>query len=307
MIQIKQLTKRFGEIHALRGVDLEVGQGELFGLLGPNGAGKTTLINILCTYLRADEGEITIDGLRPGRDDLALRHKIGVVPQEIALYDDLTARENLMFWGRLHGMGGSKLKQRTSRLLEITGLQDRGDDQLKKYSGGMKRRINIAAGIMHEPGIIFFDEPTVGVDPQSRVFIFEMIEELHRQGATIIYTTHYMEEAERLCTRIGIIDNGKIIARGTREELYRLLDGEGQILLQYLGERRDFTIPQSLSLVSESLEDRQIILQGDNPTQSLQPLLESLGKSGITLESIQFSKPNLEQVFLHLTGRELRQ
>jgi ABC-2 type transport system ATP-binding protein len=219
VIEVKSLTKSYNGRKALKGINFTIQTGELYGLLGPNGAGKTTIISIMSSILDADSGEVTIGRYNLSTDAKSVKKVIGVVPQEIALYNELTAYENLLFWGGLYQVPGKELSNRANELLNLFGLEDRKNDKVGNYSGGMKRRINIAAALLHRPKVLFMDEPTVGIDPQSRNLIFEMIEKLHSQGMTIVYTTHYMEEAERFCNRIGIIDNGQIIAEGTLDEL----------------------------------------------------------------------------------------
>jgi len=219
MIKIIEISKSFGNIEALKNVSFEVKAGEIFGLLGPNGAGKSTIINILNTLLEPDSGEVHIDNINLRDYNNKCKMMIGVVPQEIALYEDLSAYDNLMFWGSLYNISRSNLKLNAKKALNMVGLTNRKNDSIKTYSGGMKRRVNIASSILHDPKILLMDEPTVGVDPQSRNHIFDVIEKLRDDSMTIIYTTHYMEEAERLCDRIAIIDMGRIIAAGTLEEL----------------------------------------------------------------------------------------
>jgi ABC-2 type transport system ATP-binding protein len=219
MISVSNLKKTYGTTQALKGVSFNIQAGEFFGLLGPNGAGKTTTISIMSTILEADEGSVTIAGFDLKKNPRECKETIGVVPQEIALYNDLSAYDNLMFWGSLYNVPKPVLSKRIDNTLTLFGLFDRRKDKVKTYSGGMKRRINIASALLHSPKILFMDEPTVGVDPQSRNLIFEVIDKLHKEGMTMVYTTHYMQEAERLCDRIGIIDNGTIITQGSLDEL----------------------------------------------------------------------------------------
>ena len=215
MLQVTGLKKAFGPIQALDGISLHIPQGECYALLGPNGAGKTTTINILSGLMPPDQGSVSIAGYDPAKEPNRAKQSIGVIPQEIAIYDDLTARQNLIFWASLYGLPKKEIRQRAEVVLKRIGLLDRADQPLHTFSGGMKRRVNIAAAILHRPALLFMDEPTVGIDPQSRLHILELIEELHREGMTILYTTHYMEEAQRLCDRIGIMDRGRLIAEGT--------------------------------------------------------------------------------------------
>ncbi len=221
LVTVRGLTKRFGKRTAVDGVSFAIGRGEIFGLLGPNGAGKSTTVNILSTYLPPDGGEVTIAG-HTLRESMTVKHLIGVVPQELALYEDLTACENLEFFARLYDVPRAERAARVRDALERVGLADRGREPVKGFSGGMKRRLNLAMGILHRPAFLMLDEPTVGVDPQSREKIFDIITDLQNSGTTLLYTTHYMEEAERLCGRIAIMDDGRIVASGTLEELLRL-------------------------------------------------------------------------------------
>ena len=224
-VTAENLKKSYGDHEAVRGISLEIAKGEVFGLLGPNGAGKTTTISMLTGLLNPTAGRVLVDGkpFTPRSNDLKM--KIGFVPQELALYPTLSAYENLLFFGRIYRLSGKQLHQRVDEVLEMVGLTDRAKDQIEDYSGGMKRRINIAAGLLHQPEILFLDEPTVGVDPQSRNAIFESVEALNRQGMTILYTTHYMEEAERLCNRVAIVDHGEVIAMDTPQAMIRSLGG----------------------------------------------------------------------------------
>src|SRR6185312_7146115 len=219
MIDVKNIQKSYGDIHAVKGISFFISTGECYGLLGPNGAGKSTTINMLSTLFPPDAGEILINGLDIKKSPEEVKKILGVVPQEIALYSNFTAWENMLFWGGLHSLKSNELQKKAEELLQLVGLLDRKNEKIKGYSGGMKRRINLACALLHSPKILLLDEPTVGVDPQSRNMIFELIESLNKQGMTIIYTTHYMEEAERLCDRIGIIDSGVIVAQGTLDEL----------------------------------------------------------------------------------------
>ena len=237
----QELRKAFGDNEAVRGISFSVMRGEIFSLLGPNGAGKTTTINMLSCLIEPTGGTAEIAGHAIPGDSLDVRRAIGVVPQEIALYDSLTARQNLEFWGKLYDMGGKPLAMRIDEVLEQVGLSDRAKDKIKTYSGGMKRRINIAAGLLHKPQLLFMDEPTVGIDPQSRRRILDMVRELRDQGMTILYTTHYMEEAEELSDRVGIIDQGRLIALGTQVELTKLV-GEQETLRLHLAE--DMPLPE---------------------------------------------------------------
>ncbi len=228
-VQVTDLVKHFGKHEAVKGVSFTIGQGEIFGLLGPNGAGKSTLINMMCGYLVPTSGDTIVNGLSVKDDSLKVKHILGVVPQEITLYRDLNALENLEFFGQIYGMPSRLRKERAAEVLHFIGLYDRRSEPLKNFSGGMQRRINMALAMIHQPAFLMMDEPTVGVDPQSRENIFDTIERLRDQGTTILYTTHYMEEAERLCNHLAIMDNGQVIALGTLEQLLALRDQNREI------------------------------------------------------------------------------
>ncbi|HLJ35515.1 MAG TPA: ATP-binding cassette domain-containing protein [Ktedonobacteraceae bacterium] len=228
-VQVSNLVKTFGKHEAVKGVSFTIGKGEIFGLLGPNGAGKSTTINMMCGYLAPSSGDTTIDGISIAREPLKVKRIIGVVPQEIALYKDLNSLENLDFFGQIYGMGARERRERSEDVLHFVGLYDRRKEPIKNFSGGMQRRINMAVAMIHQPNFLMMDEPTVGVDPQSRENIFDTIEKLRDQGVTILYTTHYMEEAERLCNHIAIMDEGRIIAMGTLEQLLALRDQNREV------------------------------------------------------------------------------
>ena len=304
----RDLHKSYGDVHAVRGVELEIVRGEIFGLLGPNGAGKTTLIAMLTGLLAPDRGEVLLDGrpLTPDAHDLKAR--IGLVPQELALYPTLSAWDNLLFFGRIYGLRGKHLRQRVEAVLEMVGLTERARDPIETYSGGMKRRINIAAGLLHEPEVLFLDEPTVGVDPQSRHAIFEAVEALNAAGMTVLYTTHYMEEAQRLCHRVAIVDAGRVIALDTPEALVQRL-GSGIIRLGL----HDGDLPVVAEGASRlpvvravSRRDGELFVEAEHPQQALIALLELVNRLGPRVTSLQVLEPNLETVFLQLTGKSLR-
>ena len=307
----QELRKAFGDNEAVRGISFSVMRGEIFSLLGPNGAGKTTTINMLSCLIEPTGGMAEIAGHAIPGDSLDVRRAIGVVPQEIALYDSLTARQNLEFWGKLYDMGGKPLAMRIDEVLEQVGLSDRAKDKIKTYSGGMKRRINIAAGLLHKPQLLFMDEPTVGIDPQSRRRILDMVRELRDQGMTILYTTHYMEEAEELSDRVGIIDQGRLIALGTQVELTKLV-GEQETLRLHLAE--DMPLPDGKVDVFAGLEgvlsaaavDHQVIVNVADAGEALPAVVGRAGEIGLRIRSVDIEEPNLEAVFLHLTGRGLR-
>lgn len=304
MIEIKNITKKFPSVTALDNVSLEIKNQEFFGLLGPNGAGKSTLMNLLIGYLNADEGEINIDNERVKKDNLSVRTKIGMVPQTIALYDDLSAFENLEIFGSFYGIKKNLLRAVIAENLNKVQLFDRRKDKVKNFSGGMKRRLNIAASLLHDPQILLCDEPTVGVDPQSRNAIFDYLIQLNEEGKTIVYTTHYMEEAERLCSRIAIIDFGKIIAEGTLEKLIEKLPYEQTILINKNHSTED-KIELFKSFGSLLNEQEKYELKPFDHLK-LSDFFKSMEENGISYQSIDLHKPTLEALFLQLTGRRLR-
>jgi ABC-2 type transport system ATP-binding protein len=304
------LRKSFGEVEAVRGISFHVLEGEIFSLLGPNGAGKTSTISMLSGLLTPTGGTATIDGLDTGRDLLLAKKIIGVVPQEIALYDELSGRRNLTFWGQMYDMGGKTLKKRIDEVLEIVGLTERAGDRVETYSGGMKRRLNIAAGLLHRPKLLFMDEPTVGIDPQSRRRILDTVKSLRDQGMTVLYTTHYMEEAEELSDRVGIIDRGRLIAVGNQKELTRMV-GEQENLKLYPADGHDSAeLAQLLQDVPGVLAagrlNGQVILTVDEAEVALPGVIAAANQADVRIRSIDIEEPNLEAVFLHLTGRALR-
>ena len=304
MITIKNLTKKFLTITALDNISLEIKEKEFFGLLGPNGAGKSTLMNLLIGYLDADNGELNVAGEKVTRNNLESRRKIGLVPQSIALYDEISAQENLEIFGSFFGIKKNLLRAVIAENLNRVELYDRRKDKVKGFSGGMKRRLNIAASLLHNPEILLCDEPTVGVDPQSRNAIFDYLEKLNEEGKTIIYTTHYMEEAERLCSRIAIIDHGKIIASGSLDELLTLLPYEQTIIIsknQLTEHKKDL-----FGKFGTLLNDQEKYELKPNEKLKLSDFFKSMEENGIGYNFIDVNKPSLEALFLHLTGRRLR-
>ncbi|MDQ1771122.1 ATP-binding cassette domain-containing protein [Labilibaculum sp. A4] len=307
MLIAKNLSKSFKEVNALNNISLAVQEGELYGLLGPNGAGKTTTISILSSLLKPDSGEILYQGKSLYQNLTKSKKMIGVVPQEIALYEDLTALENLKFWGTLYGIKGKELQSKTEELLDFLGLSDRKNHKIKTYSGGMKRRINIAAALLHDPKIVFMDEPTVGIDPQSRNLIFEVIQELHSRGLTMIYTTHYMEEAERLCDRIGIIDEGKIIAEGSLEELKKSSKINEEIHVRFTNvQKTDLSNINNHFNGQLLIHENQMVLSTSLANTDLPILIQMCTKANLHLENLQVKSLSLESIFLELTGKSLR-
>jgi ABC-2 type transport system ATP-binding protein len=308
VLECRDLKKTFGDNAAVKGVGFHIAEGETYGLLGPNGAGKTTTISMVTGLLERDAGEVTIDGEALTTTSVAAKRAIGLVPQDLAIYPDLTAKENLIFFGKLYEMSGSELKGRVAEVLEIIGLTDRADDRTDEYSGGMKRRLNIGLGLLHKPRLLLLDEPTVGVDPQSRNAILESVENLSGEGMAVLYTTHYMEEAERLCDRVGIIDLGEIKAEGTRRELVQMVGQRDRIRLQASGTTdQAVRALAAIPAVHEAgVRDGGIEMLVDDADRWLAEILTKVGESGVAVTSVDVDEPNLESVFLHLTGRALR-
>ena len=278
----------------------------IFGLLGPNGAGKTTLISMILGLLDMDSGEIIVDKQEHNPFSYEFKKKLGIVPQELAIYDELSAIANLKFFGSLFGLKGTDLSERAGSLLELTGLSDRANDRVKTFSGGMKRRLNLVCGIIHRPEIVMMDEPTVGIDPQSRNLIYELVESLANDGMTILYTTHYMDEAERLCKQIAIIDEGKIIAKGTLLELIDILGENDIITFEIRGEIDTKKLENVIGEGSVELKDNLLVIQTHHGGEKLLEIMQTITSSECEIESTTIRKPNLENVFLHLTGKGLR-
>ena len=308
VLEARDLRKRYGSIEAVKGVSFRIHEGETYGLLGPNGAGKTTTISIVCGLLARDAGEVTLDGTPVDVGAVAAKAGIGFVPQDLAIYPDLSARENLEFFGRLYGLGGAALKSRTNEVLELVGLADRAKDRTSTYSGGMQRRLNIGIGLLHQPRLLLLDEPTVGVDPQSRNAILESIAALGKAGMAILYTTHYMEEAERLCDRIGIIDEGEIRAEGTRRELVALIGQEDQVRLTVTGDMTAAVeaVRALAGVASADAKDGVLEILVTDSHRALPRLLDAVETAGASVRGVDLVTPDLESVFLHLTGRALR-
>ena len=307
-IEVRNLKKSYGKLQAVQGVDFAARQGEIFSLLGPNGAGKSTTISMLSGLLKPTAGEAFIAGHSIRTAPEAARACLGVVPQDIALYPDLSARENLNFWGKMYGLRGTVLRQRVDEVLDIIGLRDRQKDVIGKFSGGMKRRVNIGAALLHKPQVVIMDEPTVGIDPQSRRHILDNVKQLNRQGMTVLYTTHYMEEAAELSHHIAIMDQGKLIAYGTHDELIKLVNGQTRIdlalnvpALNVMDAWKDVEGVAQL----DALEEKITVLVSDS-NLVLPRLFEVSAKLGVRIISVNIQEPNLEAVFLHLTGRALR-
>jgi len=307
-IEIQALTKYFGDIQAVKEASFKAERGEILSLLGPNGAGKSTTISMLSGLLEPTSGEALIMGFDIRESPEAAKAHLGVVPQELALYPDLSARENLIFWGKMYGLRGTALKARVDEVLEVIDLVDRQKDRINKFSGGMKRRVNIGAALLHKPKVIIMDEPTVGIDPQSRRHILDNVKELNRQGMTVLYTTHYMEEAQELSNHIAIMDQGEIIAYGTHEELIQLVGEQTRmdLTLDTVGVQVMEAWRSVEGVSSVISEDSLVTVLVDDSNLVLPRLFDAANALGVRILSIDIQEPNLETVFLHLTGRALR-
>jgi ABC-2 type transport system ATP-binding protein len=308
MLAVESLSKTYGSLKAVDDVSFGVSPGEIYGLLGPNGAGKTTTISCVCGLLKPDQGRTQLDGIDLAADPIAFKRRIGVVPQEIATYGDLSARENLSFWGQLAGLRGGELRRRIDEVLAEVGLSDRAREPSSKFSGGMKRRLNLAIGMVHSPQLLLLDEPTVGIDVQARLNILEVVRRVARSGTAVLYTTHYLEEAQDLCDRIGILDHGKLLAEGNLEHLKRLV-GEGEILTL----RGGFTADALRGVVADdpavriiSLEDGSAMLDVGTASGEVSKTLAKILSQGLPVDDVSIQEPSLEGVFLKLTGRALR-
>jgi ABC-2 type transport system ATP-binding protein len=305
MLTLENVTKRYATLTALDGVSLNIEAGEFFGLLGPNGAGKSTLMSLVAGLRSADAGRITLGGQPMNGADATARLALGLVPQSLALYEDLTAEENLGIFGRLYGFGGRALSGRIAECLEAVQLADRRRDAVKTYSGGMQRRLNLAASLLHSPRLLLCDEPTVGVDPQSRNAIFELLQRLNREGMTVIYSTHYMEEATRLCSRIGIIDHGKILALGTLDELLHRLPFAEEVTFPRTGTTA--AVAGALREFGELVEAPDQCRLRLRAEVRLSRVFAAAEATGVPDRLFQLKRPTLEDVFLHLTGKSLRE
>jgi ABC-2 type transport system ATP-binding protein len=307
-IEVNHLKKSFGDFQAVEDASFTADAGEVLSLLGPNGAGKSTTISMLSGLLRPTGGDACIMGHSVVREPDLAKASLGVVPQDIALYPDLSARENLVFWGKMYGLRGAALKSRVDEVLEVIGLADRQRDYIGKFSGGMKRRVNIGAALLHKPAVVIMDEPTVGIDPQSRRHILDNVKELNMQGMTVLYTTHYMEEAAELSHHIAIMDKGRVIARGTHDELIKMVGEQTRIDIT-LNTEAEKILPvwQKTEGVSkiDSLDGKVTALVDDS-NRVLPRLFDAASKAGVRITSVDIQEPNLETVFLHLTGRALR-
>lgn len=306
MIELSGLNKSFGTNQVLRNLNLTVKQGEFYSLLGPNGAGKSTTINIIAQLLRPDEGKVMVNGFDASTQVLKIKALLGVVPQEIALYEELTAWENLMFWGQLNGVSRSVINERGKKILTQFGLYERKDEKIKTYSGGMKRRINIAVALLHNPEVILMDEPTVGIDPQSRNNIYEFMESLKREGKTIIYTTHYMEEAERFSDRIGVMDNGRLVTEGTLSEIKQSVNLPEHIVVEIEGESTTVIEKLIAQGMKAELNNGKLSIATTNFKSDLKNLVLVLHENNAEIQHLEKREVDLETIFLKLTGKNLR-
>jgi len=306
LLEVAGLKKSYGRLEALKGVSFAIEAGELFGLLGPNGAGKTTLISILSCLLAPSEGRAVLDGIVLRTDVPEIRRRIGLVPQDLAIYGELSARENLHFFGRLYGMKGDELNRRADEVLDAIALTERADDRAATFSGGMKRRLNLGVAIVHRPQLLFLDEPTTGVDPQSRNRIFEEVRRLNSAGVTVIYTSHYMEEVQALCSRVGVLDHGKLIACDSVSGLLRRLQGQIRFHLKHVPDELPERLRAMSDVTMERLDGNRFALSSADVPSALLHLAAVFAELNVEPERIEAQEPNLEQVFLHLTGRALR-
>lgn len=308
ILKIKSLVKKFGDNVAVDNIDLEIEGGEIFGLLGPNGAGKSTTINMISGLLTADKGNIQIFGKEMKKNLSEIKRNIGMVPQDIAIYEDLTAYENIHFFAGLYGLRGNELKERVFEALQFTGLTDRAKSFPKEFSGGMKRRLNIACAIAHRPKLIIMDEPTVGIDPQSRNHILESVKKLNEMGCTIIYTSHYMEEVEEICSRVAIIDHGKVIAEGTKEELKSIITNTNSvwITVDSIKNMKIEKLMEISGVLSVETEESTVKINSSNDINNLDKIIQYFMLNNMSIKNVESKKPDLETVFLTLTGRNLR-
>jgi ABC-2 type transport system ATP-binding protein len=308
VLRCEGLRKTFGDRVAVDDVGFAIAAGETYGLLGPNGAGKTTTISMICGLLTRDSGRVTLQGRELDTTTIDVKAAIGFVPQEVAIYPDLSARENLRFFGKLYDLSGQELDARIDRILETIGLADRGDERTDAFSGGMKRRLNIGLGMLNDPVLLVLDEPTVGVDPQSRNAILDSVEALASEGMAVLYTTHYMEEAERLCDRVGILDEGSVKAEGTRRELISLVGEHDRLRIEAHGDLVAAAVAAAgVPGVEEAApRDGGLDLLARDARASLADIVRAVDETGAGITSMEVREPNLEAVFLHLTGRALR-
>lgn len=308
MIQVENLHKSYGSTRAVDGVSFRVARGEIYGLLGPNGAGKTTTISCISGLLTPDSGRVVVAGTDLASDPILARRSLGVVPQETAIYETLSASENVAYFASLHGIAGKDARRRVAASLERVGLDPAAKTASRKFSGGMKRRLNLAIGLVHHPKALLLDEPTVGIDPQARINILDVVRELQREGTAILYTTHYLEEAEQLCDRVGIVDKGRILAEGTIAELRRLV-GEGTVVTlrgTFTAEKFRAALGPADGVKIVSLEDSAAMVSVTGERRAASDLLATVLRSGLDVADITMQEPSLQSVFIKLTGRELR-
>ena len=306
MLEVKKLVKRYGSKLAVSDVSFKVEKGEIYGLLGPNGAGKSSTINIITGLIKKDSGQVTIGGLDLDRELTKAKYLLGIVPQDLAIYNDLTALQNVKFFGALYGLTGGALQKQALETLEFVGLKDKARDKVKTFSGGMKRRLNIACGLVHRPQLLILDEPTVGIDPQSRNHIMEAILQLNREGMTILYTTHYMEEAEQLCSRIAIMDAGQIVAQGNLQELRSLIEENWYIAVKVKGTPPVDELSKVAGVEKIDLNGNALRFTCRGKHSQLRDILEVLSREHTEILDLSIDEPNLEDVFLTLTGKRLR-
>lgn len=308
MLKISNLKKSYGQLQAVKGIDLTVEKGEIVGLLGPNGAGKSTTISMISTLIKPDTGLIEFKDIDVLKDPKPIQKVLGIVPQEIALYPTLTGYENLKFWGHAYGLKGHKLKERIEEVSEIIGIKDRLKDKVEKYSGGMKRRINIGAALLHNPELLIMDEPTVGIDPQSRNHILETIKVLNQNGMSIIYTSHYMEEVEFLCDRIYIMDEGQVIASGTKDSLVSSINGDRKVIVSFAEDPNGIkdVLENNENVERVEVDENQLTVYTKKKENLIKEVVEASSQFDIEMTSIDVENPNLETVFLKLTGKALR-
>ena len=307
-IEVNNLKKSFGDFQAVQDASFKAHSGEVLSLLGPNGAGKSTTISMLSGLLAPTSGDASIMGHSVTKEPEAAKASLGMVPQDIALYPDLSARENLVFWGKMYGLRGAALKSRVDEVLEIIGLADRQKDHVGKFSGGMKRRVNIGAALLHKPDVVIMDEPTVGIDPQSRRHILDNVKELNQKGMTVLYTTHYMEEAAELSHHIAIMDKGKVIAYGTHDELIKMVGEQTRIDVTLNAEAEKVLDAWRATEGVAKIDalDGKVTALVDDSNRVLPRLFDAASQHGVRITSVDIQEPNLETVFLHLTGRALR-
>ncbi len=311
LLEVNQVVKNYGDKQILKEISFKVEKGDSFGFLGPNGAGKSTLISIITGLYQPTDGRVLIEGYDMNGQQKKAQQMIGIVPQEIALYLNMTAKENLTFWGRMYGLKGKLLKKRVGETLQLIGLEERANDKVKFFSGGMKRRVNIGCAILHKPKILIMDEPTVGIDPQSRNHILETVKRLNQDGMTIVYTSHYMEEVEYLCDKIGIIDQGSLVALGTIAELSKLVEEQREVILTIKNNKSDIEkvskyIRESYPSKDFNVEGQKFIIVDQKPQEFISKLIQILTDMKVEIISAEVVEPNLENVFLYLTGKKLR-